>query len=166
MLNIAELYKYNIDDYYFAAVEDILGEYWAQTIGLDYENGDMYFNAGVLLVNLKKLRKDKIEKKCMKLLEENPMIPFFDQGILNTICKGKILSLPIKYNFMPFHTKGRKNGDQYMFHYRNRFFEYEDAFKKPAILHLQYKPLNNPQYLFADKWFAVKQLVDELNNLD
>lgn len=53
--NISKLWMQDIDDYYFAAVTD-------KKVG---------FNAGVLLINLKKWREDNLEKKFFEYAKEN-----------------------------------------------------------------------------------------------
>lgn len=54
--------------------------------------------AGYLVFNLKKMRKDKIEKKCLKFLKENiKKIIFPEQDTLNYCVYGKIKFLPLNY---------------------------------------------------------------------
>ena len=64
----------------------------------DYKNG--YINSGFLLMNLTQIRKDKIYQKWVNVSQKkdykNP-----DQDLLNYTCHGRILYLPLKYNFQP-----------------------------------------------------------------
>ncbi len=62
-----------------------------------------YINAGVLLMNLKKMRDDKKEDQFITLLGKN--YAYQDQDILNMSCYGKIQLLPYRYNVMTGHTK-------------------------------------------------------------
>lgn len=63
--------------------------------GFDYSE---YINAGIMLMNLKKMREDNVLQK----LEE--LMPYFpdtiDQDIFNIVCKNKILLLDVKYNYI------------------------------------------------------------------
>lgn len=59
-----------------------------------------YFNAGVLLMNLKKMREDSIGQKCIQFMEKfNNELHAPDQDALNVICAGKIKPLPICWNW-------------------------------------------------------------------
>lgn len=58
-----------------------------------------YFNAGVLLVDLKQLRQNiKTLEGGIKFIAENPRYYFFDQDILNYTFSTRTLKLPNKFN--------------------------------------------------------------------
>ncbi|MBO7042361.1 MAG: glycosyltransferase family 8 protein [Alphaproteobacteria bacterium] len=63
---------------------------------------DHYFNSGFLLMDLDKIRKEKIYPKWIKSSVEhdykNP-----DQDVLNETLRGRVLFLPLKYNFQLSH---------------------------------------------------------------
>lgn len=63
---------------------------------------DKYFNSGFLLMDLDKIRKEKIYDKWIKESQthdyKNP-----DQDVLNYTLKGRIAFLPLKYNFQLSH---------------------------------------------------------------
>ncbi|MDR0618122.1 MAG: hypothetical protein LBG23_05145 [Endomicrobium sp.] len=65
---------------------------------------DIYINAGVLLLNLKNLRADNVNKSWINLAEKESF-PFHDQDIINLTCKGKIVFLPPEYNFATDNAK-------------------------------------------------------------
>ena len=74
-----------VDD--FAASKDYFGRWF-----IDYR----YLNSGVLLMNLKRMRKDGTLAKCRKMcVEQKMLLP--DQTALNLMCRKK-LYLPRKYN--------------------------------------------------------------------
>ena len=85
--NIKTLYDIDIEDYDFAAVKDYFGKWF-----IDYK----YMNSGVLLMNLKRMRKSKVLTECRKMCREKKML-LPDQTALNVKCKNK-LCLPRKYN--------------------------------------------------------------------
>lgn len=67
-----------------------------------------YFNAGVILFNLKIWREFNIEEKWKSLAEEHPNeLLAVDQTILNTLCGGKFVHLPLSFNtpWYPGHEK-------------------------------------------------------------
>ena len=61
-----------------------------------------YINSGFLLMDLDKIRKEKIYEKWIKASREND---FYnpDQDVLNYTLKGRIAFLPLKYNFQISH---------------------------------------------------------------
>ena len=63
---------------------------------------DHYFNSGFLLMDLDKIRKEKFYPKWIKSSVEhdykNP-----DQDVLNETLRGRVLFLPLKYNFQLSH---------------------------------------------------------------
>ena len=93
-------YDTDIADYYLAGVEDafIKSENYKPEIGLSTD--DIYINAGVLLMNLQKLRQDCICKKFIEATEGLwDKIKYQDQDIINIVCKGKIKQVDSIYNF-------------------------------------------------------------------
>lgn len=61
-----------------------------------FSNG--YINSGFLIMNLKQIRHDKLYEKWIKI-SQREKYPNPDQDLLNYTCKGRILYLPLKYNF-------------------------------------------------------------------
>lgn len=104
--DISNLYNKELNDNYVAAIRDevvngaeVFRKYSKIAIGIDPE---YYFNSGVLLMNLKKMREDKIEEKFIYLLTKynlDTVAP--DQDYLNVLCKGKVLYLPETWDKMP-----------------------------------------------------------------
>lgn len=85
--NIETLYNMKIDDYDFAAAIDYIGQYFINK---------NYINSGVLLMNMKKMKEEKVFERCRKMvIEKRMLLP--DQTALNKICKDKKY-LPRKYN--------------------------------------------------------------------
>lgn len=123
--NISDLYYMDMGGNYIAASEDtdILDENDISRIGL--KNTSLYLNSGVIVFDLKKIRKDKIltvdtikatiEKYGKKLI-------FPDQDIMNIIFEGCIEFVDFrKYNFLC--SRGRYTSRQLRF-YRRRALIY------------------------------------------
>lgn len=95
-----------MNDMYIAAVRD----YTIQTrtdqfytdvrdsIGFSKDDIRHYFNAGVLIMNLKKMRQDHIRNRFLSLVRNN--YTFNDQDILNIVCKNKALFFSVRYNYL------------------------------------------------------------------
>ena len=92
--DVSEYYNANLDGYVMAGVEDIgLAPGYKQKIGL--EPSDTYINAGIILFNMEELDKqfdELMHKVNTKWYLGN------EQCMLNTTCKGKILTVDNKYN--------------------------------------------------------------------
>ena len=93
-------------DCYLAAAKDIGLRYGTDgffarhraSIGYSKEDITGYFNAGVVVMNLKKIREDGLEERFVSLLANN--YTFVDQDILNMVCKGKVRYLPARFNIV------------------------------------------------------------------
>lgn len=140
--DIAKLYFTELGDYYVAAVPDgsvqlydEFGTYVNKVIEMDPA---LYFNAGVLLMNFKKLREVDLERQAFKLLEKVTFKVAQDQDILNYLCKGRTLLLPGKWNTMPL---GEKQ-------------------EKPALIHynLMFKPWNLKDIMYEEYFWKYAEI--------
>lgn len=96
--NIEDLYVADIEDYYYAACIDCYPKPRRQ---IQIHDGIPYFSNGLLLMNLKKWRKDNIEFNFINyIMENNGSLPHLDQDVLNYVCGEKCFVLPAKYNVM------------------------------------------------------------------
>ena len=100
--DILKLWNYDITNYLLAAVKD-------------YERtnpSNTYFNSGVLLLNLKKLRNFNFYEKWkiyIKDLSDIKSLKYFDQDILNYITEGKVLLIPKEFNAMAVYAVNNPN---------------------------------------------------------
>lgn len=85
--DISELYNKDIEKYELAGVRDYYGKVFF------YPN---YLNAGVLLLNLKMIRKTKLFSKALNLCNRKKVF-LSDQTAINKYCKKKLI-LPSKFN--------------------------------------------------------------------
>lgn len=100
--NIEELFSVNIDNYYLAAAKD-MGDsiyegrsFLASRIGIDKAE---YFNAGVMFLNLKKMRQDGISEKLIEY-RKNGLNYFMSQDAMNYVTREKRIIISNTYNFM------------------------------------------------------------------
>lgn len=118
--DISELWDIYLGDNYFAACEEI-----HRTFPTAH-----YFNAGVMMINLVKMRDGKADE-AVDLLNRVPF-PYVEQDCLNILCNGRILELPSKYNVNRF-TKPTK--EEVIIHYAATRDWYEAA---PKVLHYKF----------------------------
>ena len=64
-----------------------------------------YFNAGVLVMNLKKMRADNLFARFVKYSENSFL--YYDQDILNICCGGLVKFIPLKWNVSPVYFEFR-----------------------------------------------------------
>ena len=101
---IEELFNTNIKDYYCAGCEDIIITNLPalQIEKANTKNSNDYINAGVILFNFKKIRKDKLDIKlasmCRKWKLDEVKPYYLDQSLINYLFRGKIKYLDYKYN--------------------------------------------------------------------
>lgn len=138
--NLSKLWSYDVENYLIGAVEDKYSN--LMTCHADLNDGDTYYNSGVLIMNLESFRKNKIEETIFKKLREQNN-SYSDQDVLNNICNGKILSLPLKYNLM------LTMEDENAFPLRRE--EFSNSLKSPVILHYSIKPWVIPVQ-YSEHW--------------
>lgn len=96
--SLKELFDTDIEDYYFAGIEDILSEDNKARLGLG-----KYCNAGIMLLNLKKMREDNIEEKLFDYTMKNQdKILWQDQDVMNVVMQDGIFYLPLIWNVQVF----------------------------------------------------------------
>lgn len=120
--NIAELFSEDIDNYYIAGVEDIVGKVLIDNYRLSKTT--TYINSGVMLLNLKKLRNFDLISELKKIPEYFIANNFGDQDLINYWFQDKILPLDLKWNLCyPYRST-----------YDNLNYYHEIA-KDPSIFH-------------------------------
>ncbi len=166
--DLSNIYDMDLTDKYLAGVKDCkihanIMEEMSYSSKLDIPSMEGYINAGVLLFNLDLIRKDKMDVKFLKEIDN--YYRYMDQDIINKCCFERIKYLDLKYNlFVDYY--GREKQLQ------NSFSEEEikEANEKFEILHFagQYKPWNYIRIRGSHLWwkYAKKALdVNEYNKL-
>lgn len=98
--NFGELLKLKMNENIIAAVPDfeLIGKKRNKALGL---NNHTYFNAGMLVIDIKKWNAYDVAAKVMQVLSEKPeKFRYLDQDALNLILTGKVYYLDKKYNFI------------------------------------------------------------------
>ncbi len=104
--NLEGLWSLDLEENYLGGVADLYIEGINHKPSIGFKDADLYVNAGVLLMNLKKMRQDKMGQKLIEQTERLfNTIKFQDQDILNIVFKGKIKELDQAYNFMTKNAK-------------------------------------------------------------
>jgi lipopolysaccharide biosynthesis glycosyltransferase len=129
----------------------------ARAIGIpDYHS---FINSGVLVMNLKLIRHDCIEKKFFELVEKG----LYDQDVINIVCYGHILTLPQKYNLSKIGLS-LFNGRLVLLRKKylrcRSFEEMREACLNPAVIHYTgvNKPWNTQNQLFGYLWLREAEI--------
>lgn len=138
--DVKKLFEIDLNGKMLGAVHNYMNDFvvkYVRSLGLEPEN---YFNAGVLLIDTKKLADNKIRDRAFKLLSEHPEFIMLDQDALNIVCKNDILFLSKEWNVQWHHFEKRCD---IVIDRQNCI----DAYSNPKILHFtgKNKPWNNPK---------------------
>lgn len=87
----------DLEDNYLAAVYEAPIEGQADRIRALGCIPGQYFNSGMLLMNLKQMREEKVSTRLLKACEKDYM-EFPDQDALNQVCQGRVLPISPVYN--------------------------------------------------------------------
>jgi len=163
--DVAELFDTDLGDYYLGAtfnfahlyaannnIQDrgyFIPDYFNKVLNIDdiYD----YFNAGMTLMNLRKMREDNLDKIFLDEINSGFNYLYVDQDILNKTCHRNYLKLPSQWNiynsFNPLNTA---------VHICNDF---EKAINDPYIIHFaggkKRKVWHNLTIKHALKWWRV-----------
>ena len=98
--SLSELWETDITGKYAAVVAEAVSMPQLVSFNLSYP----YFNAGMVLFNLKQYRQDGMEKRAFDFAGKYwEAILFADQDIFNVIFSGNVVFVPIKWNCVQQH---------------------------------------------------------------
>lgn len=108
--NITNLFSSEFQNEYVAACRDLFIEksLYKYTLGMDKPN--VYFNSGVLLMNVHQLKNDKITHLLLSnMARYKDIIEYLDQDILNITFEGRVKELDSVYNYATTNLVEEKN---------------------------------------------------------
>lgn len=152
--DLMKVWENDISKYFLAAVTNLEGNMYKK---LELESRLDYFNAGFILINLKKWREERFFSKCLNYVKHNSdKIIFADQDILNGVLKGKWKRLHPKWNVLRSVFGSKKLFEQYY-----DLETYEEIVENPSVIHYtgpikpwhinSEHPLKNDYYLYASQ---------------
>jgi len=119
--DISELYNYPIGvNYVGAAVDqvvsqtDLFGEYAEKVLDI---NRRQYFNAGVLVINIKQFRDEDIVGQFTELVKTYTFVVAQDQDYLNILCEDKVYWIDPKWNAETYGELPCREEDICLIHY-------------------------------------------------
>jgi len=138
--DLQSMWDVDINQYYYAAVPEVsmYGKYnYFEDADIVWKN-DIYFNAGICVVNLKKWREDNIDSFLLQsVVHDSKEYLNSEQSIMNKFLGDKIRRIPLECNFYTtFHYANYEviDGIFSKKHIIDRD-EYEKAKEHPIIIH-------------------------------
>ena len=123
--DIKIMYDIDMEGYYYKGYR-----VWSRKVLDKYI--DNYLCSGVLLINLKELRKNNIGKKFSQFIKENSTnLTFHDETIINYVCSEKNGILEPKFGFIV-----RYKNEEGIYSKEEK----KEALKDPVLIHLMDKP--------------------------
>lgn len=152
--DISSLFKYDIDKYYLAAVLDS-GILYSQRKLMN----DNYFNSGVMLMNLEKMRQENKTKQLYDM-KQKISTKLMDQDILNMVFSSDVLYLPIAYNTLYtnlMRAQGKFSVDDINKKYSTSYKDLDELFENSCILHFasKEKPWLYDDVIYSAEWYAI-----------
>ena len=158
--NVNPLYSMEIENVALAACTQPVfadGDKAATRLGI---NKKSYFNAGVLLINVKYWREYHIVERCLELINQKAdILEYHDQDTLNIVLQSNRIEIPMAFNFQ---TEWMNNCNYKLYQPADQK-RISDIAHSPVILHYtgRVKPwhrlCNNPYIYFYD-YFKRKSL--------
>ncbi len=176
--DLRELFSVDLNDKNCAAVTNNIKMNYSLDSRLSkqkyqFNHFHFYFNAGVMLLNLKKWRSENFQEKTLKFLREY-ITKAPDQDALNAVFEENVQKLPFKWNMMLCK---RSALEDYVFCDESENHnicvtraDFEEAITNPKIIHFSLKPWESSgnlitpsfkilNYLYFDLWWEMAEQV-------
>ncbi|MCI8958359.1 MAG: glycosyltransferase family 8 protein [Lachnospiraceae bacterium] len=163
--SIKELWEMNLHGKTAAALMDAFSKYYRRNI--DLEENDIMFNSGVMLIDLKRWKEKRIEKRLIEFISsKHGYIQQGDQGALNAVLSHDVYCFEPRFNavttFFDFSYK-----EMLIYRKPPRFYEEEavqKAVEDPNIIHfttsfLSKRPwMDGCEHKYTYAWLRFKEL--------
>ena len=160
------LYNYELKPFIIGGIRDSFSELNKRVFGI--EKGGLMVNAGVLVIDLIKWRKNEVEKHIYQLLEKKQKIFQGDQGVVNTIFHGNVKEIPLKYDVMSYLYDFTYE-EMMLYRKPDNYFKKEDivdAVNNPVIVHFSssfrsYRPWEREsKHPFYKEWYTYYGIIN------
>lgn len=153
--NITELYETDIENFYVGAVKDFISDKQILKSNISfYKHIKKMFNSGVLLMNLKKMRKDNFIQQSIDFINRHSkelLLP--DQDALNFLCINNWTEVDKKWNYQMDRSQERVHPTPNILHYtasykpwhsfyNNYYQKYYKRYLKKAWPNYKIKPVS------------------------
>lgn len=152
--DLLDLYNMDLNDSYAAVVKDYKPMTYipsqVEKLGIMHNS---YFNSGVMLLNLEKLRNDNMAEKLLDY-RLNGINYFMDQDALNVVFEENVIYLPFYNNVMSSVVGAFKLETLAEYYDLGSVTSKQEIYNNAAIIHLctKYKPWEYNNVPFAEEW--------------
>ena len=144
--DIAPIFECDLTEVYTAAVKDCGFLHSDNAERKNNRKKYNYFNSGILLLNLKKMRSDHIREKLHQERKRNRNHRFVDQDCFNQVFGDKVKYLPLKYNVYYDHIVSQEIPEAELSEiYGESVREIREALHHPILFHQTPKPWQTTQ---------------------
>ena len=152
--DLSNIFSIDITKYYAAVVKDYKAMDYnpPQTVKLGLKH-KAYFNSGVMLLNLSKMRKENITEKLVEY-RKNGINYFMDQDAFNAVFNEDVLYISFLNNVI-LSVLGYFEIEKINKYYElKEYSSYKDIYNEATIIHLAspYKPWIYDNVPFSDEW--------------
>lgn len=137
--DLLSMFERDISEVYAAVVKDSGGIYYKHEYVKKCKN---YFNSGVMLLNLKKMRDENVMEKLIDTKRKSSNFSLMDQNVFNLVFDGKVILLPIRYNVLYsslVRAKAKYSIEQVNDYFGVTYKELSDIASDAAIIHFSAK---------------------------
>lgn len=152
--SLGEIYKVELGDDYAAVVADSGQIYYKH----DYvKRVKRYFNSGVMLLNLKKMRQNDMSRVLLDCKRAQTDSNLMDQNVFNVVFDGHVTYLPIRYNFQGVslvRAEDKWSLEQINMLFGTSYTSERDLFFDAAVIHYSSKdkPWKTPDGVLTHEW--------------
>lgn len=142
--DLTELYNTDFDNTYACVVKERLSNELYIQRQLENLGTKFYFNAGVMLLNLDKMREDDIQAKSLDFARQHPeRILLLDQCVLNHVFQDNVKFIDKKYNYQYKLNVSKKYGKSVIVHFVGKekpYYGYAHPYENLYYRFLQLTP--------------------------
>ncbi len=153
--DIQGLWEVDLGDKLLGAVEDAGFHNRLEKMGIESET-DLYFNSGLMVIDLEKWREAKITEQVLAFIENNPeKLRFHDQDALNAILHDRWLELDPRWNAQTYMMLQEVEHPTIQGQ-----LKWDEARENPAVIHFcgHAKPWNaDSNHPFKEQYFDIRE---------
>ncbi len=142
--DLTELYNTDFENTYACVVKERLSNELYIQRQLENLGTKFYFNAGVMLLNLDKMREDDIQAKSLDFTRQHPeRILLLDQCVLNHVFQDNVKFIDKKYNYQYKLNVSKKYGKSVIVHFVGKekpYYGYAHPYENLYYRFLQLTP--------------------------
>lgn len=153
--DISEIFSYTLDELYAAVIKDSGRIYNYEGLRADIDD---YFNSGVMLLNLSKMRNDNATDKLIKAKIELNNHKLVDQDAFNIVFQNAKLLLPVKFNALMINLYN--SCKKFNIHKFNAFFNtsYSCIYDLEDDVHILHFASKEKPWIYNDVKYSKKWL--------